>query len=47
LATRQALDHLSRPEVRKEKGGARRRDRLIRLAAAKDGWVVGFEDETW
>ncbi len=44
MATRQALDHQPRPGVRKEK---RRRDRLIRLAAANDGWVVGFEDETW
>jgi hypothetical protein len=33
-----------RPRVRAKK---RRRDRLIRWAAAHPDWVLGFEDETW
>ncbi len=34
----------SRPAVRPKK---RRRDRLIRWAAAHRDWCLGFEDETW
>jgi transposase len=38
------MDHQSRPGVRPKK---RRRDRLIRWAAAHPDWLLGFEDETW
>jgi transposase len=38
------VDHQSRPGVRPKK---RRRDRLIRWAAAHPDWLLGFEDETW
>ena len=38
------MDHQPRPGVRAEK---KARDRLIRLAAAHPGWVLGFQDETW
>jgi len=38
------VDHQPGPGVRAEK---RRRDRLIRLAAAHPDWLLGFEDETW
>jgi hypothetical protein len=44
VAARQALDRQSRSRVRPKK---RQRDRLIRLAAARPDWVLGFEDETW
>ena len=38
------MDHQPRPRLRAKKGA---RDRLIRLAAAHPGWVVGFADECW
>ena len=38
------MGHQPRPRVREKR---RRRDRLIRLSESNDGWVVGFEDETW
>lgn len=38
------MDHEPRPRVRQEK---KARDRLIRLAAEHQDWVIGFEDETW
>jgi DDE superfamily endonuclease len=44
VATRQALDHQSRPGVRP---GKKQRDRLIRLAATHPAWVLGFGDEVW
>ena len=44
MATRQALDHQSRPGVRAKK---KARDRLIRLAEAHPDWVLGYLDETW
>src|SRR5829696_8443424 len=40
----EAVDHLSRPLVRKKK---RRRDRLMEVAGADPKWAVGFEDECW
>jgi hypothetical protein len=42
MAARQEVDHQPRPGVRTKK---RRRDRLIRLAAAHPDWLLGFEDE--
>jgi hypothetical protein len=44
VAAGEALDHQPGPGVRAKK---KSRDRLIRLAAAHPGWVLGFEDETW
>ncbi len=44
LARSEALDHRPRSGVRTKK---RRRDWLIRLAAAQPGWVLGFGDEIW
>jgi len=44
VAARQALDRQPRPRVRAKK---KRRDRLIRLAATRPDWCLGFEDETW
>src|SRR5437764_4103706 len=44
LASRQALDHLSRPRLRAKKNA---RDRLIRLAQSHPEWVLGYQDETW
>jgi hypothetical protein len=44
VAARQGLDHQPRPRVRAKK---RRRDRLIRWAAAHPDWLLGFEDEVW
>ena len=44
MAAGQALDRQPRPGLRPKK---RQRDRLIRLAAARPDWVLGFEDETW
>ena len=38
------MDQKPRPRVRSKK---RRRDRLIGLSEGDEGWVVGFEDETW
>jgi transposase len=38
------VDHQPRPGVRPKK---RRRDRLIRWAAAHPDWLLGFEDEVW
>ena len=38
------MDPQPRPGVRDKK---RRRDRLIRWAAAHPDWALGFEDETW
>jgi len=38
------VDHQPRPGVRPKK---RRRDRLIRWAAAHPDWTLGFEDEVW
>lgn len=38
------MDLLARPRVRPKK---QRRDRLIALAAARDDWLIGFQDETW
>ena len=38
------MDHQPRPGVRPKK---RRRDRLIRWAAAHPDWTLGFEDEVW
>jgi hypothetical protein len=44
VAARQALAHQPGPRVRTKK---RRRDRLIRLAAAHPDWLLGCEDEVW
>jgi hypothetical protein len=38
------LDRQPRPGIRPKKS---QRDRLIRLAAARPDWVLGFGDETW
>jgi transposase len=38
------VDHQPRPGVRAKK---KPRDRLIRLAAARPDWVLGYQDETW
>lgn len=44
VAARQALDRQSRPGVCAKK---KRRDALIRRAAARPDWALGFADETW
>jgi hypothetical protein len=44
VATRQALEHQSRPGVRPEK---KQRDRLIHLAATPPTWGLGFGDAVW
>jgi transposase len=38
------MDREPRPRVRAEKSA---RDRLIRLAASRPDWALGFEDEVW
>src|SRR5919107_476421 len=44
LEAGQALADQPRPGLRSQKG---RRDRLIRLAGSRPGWVLGFADEVW
>src|SRR6059036_631058 len=44
LATGEALDHQPGSRVRAKKSA---RDRLIRLAASRPTWALGFEDEVW
>jgi transposase len=44
VAARQALDRQPRPGIRAKNS---QRDRLIRLAAARPDFVLGFADETW
>ncbi len=44
MAAGQALADLAGPRLRAKKNA---RDRLIRLAQAHPGWVLGFQDETW
>src|SRR5918995_3903997 len=44
LEAGQTLDHKSRSRVRTKKSS---RDRLIRLVAGHQTWVLGFQDEGW
>ncbi|MFQ3684919.1 transposase [Roseiflexus sp.] len=44
MATRQTLDHQSRPGLHAQK---KQRDRLIRLAETHPDWALGFADEVW
>jgi hypothetical protein len=44
LEAGQDLDHQPRPGIRTKK---KARDRLIRLAATRPDWALGFADEVW